>query len=164
MFTYQSIKNARTLRKQVQNIHSLSTNPRTLRPIFCITGLAKSMYVKYSPACMFCLCHEFCRAKFCLPGSSFSFCSLSSSNMTNVRVRTLFNQFTNHPTNHSSALYCTPDKGLCEHIGLLLLLRWCSSSMSLYVHRDRGGLLGTGSRGRPPRLSHSSWALVQWCL
>ena len=36
---------------------------------------------------------------------------------------------------------------------------WCSSSVLLYVHRDPHGLLGPGSPGRPPRLSHSSWAL-----
>ena len=32
-------------------------------------------------------------------------------------------------------------------------------SVLLYVHRDRMGLFGTGSPGRPPRLSNSSWAL-----
>ena len=30
------------------------------------------------------------------------------------------------------------------------------TSVLLYVHRDHNGLLGTGSPGRPPRLSHSS--------
>ena len=35
-------------------------------------------------------------------------------------------------------------------------------SVLLYVHRDRPyGPLGTGSPGRPPRLSHSSWPLKQ---
>ena len=32
----------------------------------------------------------------------------------------------------------------------------CSNSLLLYVHRDHKDYLGTGSQGRPPRLSHSS--------
>ena len=35
-----------------------------------------------------------------------------------------------------------------------------SSSVSLYVHRDRSDYSGrSGSQGRPPRLSHKSWAM-----
>ena len=32
----------------------------------------------------------------------------------------------------------------------------CSSSVLFHVHRNHEGLLGTGSPGMPPRLSHSS--------
>ena len=39
-----------------------------------------------------------------------------------------------------------------------------------YVHRNRNGLLGTGSSGRPPQHSHSSWTphievlwIAAWC-
>ena len=60
------------------------------------------------------------------------------------------------PNHTDSVQKAQPLKGQTSRSG-----KSSSSMLLFYVHRNRTGLSGTGSPGRPPRLSHSSRALTQ---